>query len=81
MQKLRRHAMKKPTLPPFKQDEPTTVPKINSHPLFSMRIEEGEKQGFLVAASKDGFKSLGSWLKWLARERVKQQSAFGEDQE
>lgn len=71
--------MKKPTLPPFKQDEPTAVPKINSHPLFSIRIEEGEKQRFLVAASKDGFKSLGSWLKWLARERVKQQVEASDD--
>lgn len=81
MQKLRRRMMKKPTLPPFKKDEPAAVPKINSHPLFSMRIEDGEKQSFLVAASKDGFKSLGSWLKWLARERVKQQGNAGEDQD
>ena len=75
MQKPRRPAMKKPTLPPFKKDEPTVVPEINSNPLFSMRIEPSEKQSFLSAASRDGFKSLAAWLKWLGRERVKQQEA------
>lgn len=71
--------MKKPTLPPFKTEEPAVVPEINSNPLFSMRLEIGEKQRFVMAANKDGFKSLSSWLKWLGRERVKQQEAGGSD--
>lgn len=65
--------MKRPTLPPFKKEEPVAVPPINSNPSFQIRISPEEKEALLIAASKDGFKSLGSWLKWLARERVKQQ--------
>lgn len=70
--------MKKPSLPRFTKAK-KEVPAIKSNPLISMRISDEDKESFVQAAKIDGFKSLTTWLKWLGRERVKQQEAGGSD--
>lgn len=45
--------------------------KIPSNPLVCMRVSDDEKKEFQNAAKADG-KKLGTWLRWLARIRVKE---------
>ncbi|MDN2481655.1 hypothetical protein [Vibrio agarivorans] len=42
----------------------------NQSPVTTMRMKPEEKARFLRAAEADGFKSLGTWLKHLARDRA-----------
>lgn len=47
-------------------------PAIKSHPPVCVRVSLEEKEQFKRAAEADG-KALGTWLRWLARQRIKQQ--------
>jgi len=42
---------------------------IPSHPTVCVRVSDEEKERFRQAAERDG-KALGTWLKWLARQRL-----------
>jgi hypothetical protein len=42
-------------------------------PDTSMRLGD-EKEDFKAAAKRDGFKSLATWMKWLARKRIQEQN-------
>jgi hypothetical protein len=50
----------------------SSVPDFNRHPAFCIRLSPEEKARFKAAADADG-KALGTWFKWLARERVTEQ--------
>lgn len=45
---------------------------VPSHPKFCFRLSHDERAIFEQAAKADGKKSLGTWLKMLARARVAQ---------
>jgi predicted HicB family RNase H-like nuclease len=49
------------------------IPEINSHPTVCLRVSPEDKERFKVAAKADG-KALGTWLRWLARQRIEQQN-------
>lgn len=42
----------------------------NQSPVTTLRLKPEEKERFIKAANADGFKSLGTWLKHLARDRA-----------
>jgi hypothetical protein len=46
---------------------------VPSHPKFCFRLSPEERAIFERAALEDGKKSLGTWLKMLARERAERQ--------
>ena len=46
---------------------------VQSHPKFCFRLSPEERAVFEMSAKADGKKSLGTWLKMLARERVERQ--------
>jgi predicted HicB family RNase H-like nuclease len=54
-----------------KKPPPASIP---SHPRINVRISPAEKQAFTEAAARDN-KSLGTWLKWLARQRIAEQNS------
>ena len=43
--------------------------KIPSNPIFPLWLSPEEKARFQAAAARDGYKSMGTWLKQLARDR------------
>lgn len=43
--------------------------EIPSNPIMTMRISAEEKAEFQYATKADGYKSLGTWLKVVARRR------------
>ena len=50
-----------------------TLKDVPSHPKFCFRLSPEERAVFEMSAKADGKKSLGTWLKMLARERVERQ--------
>jgi hypothetical protein len=44
--------------------------EIPSNPIMTMRISNKEKAEFQYAAKADGYRSLGTWLKVIARRRA-----------
>ena len=45
--------------------------KINSNPIFNVRISKEEKEEFKKYAEYEG-KSLGTWVKHCVRDRIKE---------
>ena len=50
-----------------------TMRDVPSHPKFCLRLSPEERAVFELAAATDGKRSLGTWLKMLARERIGRQ--------
>jgi catechol-2,3-dioxygenase len=51
---------------------PTKMPDFKRSPHISLRLSPEEKALFREAVLADGKKSLGTWLKHLARQRVEE---------
>ena len=45
-------------------------PNMKRNPITPVRISSDDKKAFMEAAKIDGCKSLGTWLKRLARKRI-----------
>jgi hypothetical protein len=48
----------------------TVIPSAPGHPVIGIRLSLEEKARFKEAAAADGKKSLGTWMKALARKRI-----------
>ena len=53
--------------------------KIPSHPIVPIRMSGEDKAEAIAAANSAGYKSLGTWMKHLVREKIKEQEA-GQDE-